>query len=97
MKIHKSTILGCLGAASVDLLACAVTVFAASGPREGECDGGFYLCSFRDLLPAAGIRIAALIMTWIMASLATANWGASSVRACLGCVASHLRCFFMLP
>ena len=68
MKLNKGPVLGCIGAVVVDLVA-SFTVALATRASD-ECAAGFYLCSFQDLVPAAGIRVAALVLTWALAVLA---------------------------
>lgn len=70
MAPAKLILLGCAAAVAVDLVASAL-VTLASAPREGTCEGPFYLCSFRDLLPASAVRIVALVITWCAALLLT--------------------------
>ena len=70
MALPMTAILSCCAAAVLDIMASALAT-VATAPREGTCDGSFYLCSFRDLLPLAFFRVLALIVTTLATYIIT--------------------------
>mmetsp|Transcript_13800 Transcript_13800/g.39080 ORF Transcript_13800/g.39080 Transcript_13800/m.39080 type:complete len:683 (-) Transcript_13800:1987-4035(-) len=66
----RSRALLCLGAVTLDV-AISTAVWLTAAPRQGDCDGTFFFCSFWDLLPLAATRVAFLCCTVAAVLLAT--------------------------
>lgn len=79
----RTAAVGCALAAMLDLMSSGAVLLAAasreSSPPSCSPAGAwagvpFFVCSFWDLLPVAGGRLAAMILTLGLAAVATRDW-----------------------
>ena len=84
MAVKKTALASCVATALLDLLASTLATLATA-PREGTCDGAFFFCSFRDLLPLAVVRVLALALTTLATYFLTRKPRVTQVRSPDGC------------